>query len=108
MNKIVIKIGHFFLTYLYQYLLIGIVCQYLLIGIFCTIILCLVYSSSFAEMGLAIDEKIKTSEIEDFDYDELQLSPAHQVLISCIWMSLKVYIRLFAIISLILLYTRAI
>lgn len=53
-------------------------------------ILCLVYSSSFAEMGLAIDEKIKTSEIEDFDYDELQLSPAHQVLISCIWMSLKV------------------
>ncbi|XP_071553159.1 uncharacterized protein [Temnothorax nylanderi] len=49
-----------------------------------------VYSSSFAEMGLAIDEKIKTSEIEDFDYDELQLSPAHQVLISCIWMSLKI------------------
>ncbi|KYM98336.1 Thyroid adenoma-associated protein like protein [Cyphomyrmex costatus] len=38
-----------------------------------------VYSSSFAEMGLAIDEKIKTSEIEDFDYDELQLSPAHQI-----------------------------
>jgi len=51
-------------------------------------ILCLVYSSSFAEMGLAIDEKIKISEIEDCDYDELQLSPAHQVLISCIWMSL--------------------
>ncbi|XP_011875564.1 PREDICTED: uncharacterized protein LOC105566285 [Vollenhovia emeryi] len=49
-----------------------------------------VYSSSFAEMGLAIDEKIKTSEIEDFDYDELQLSSAHQVLISCIWMSLKI------------------
>ncbi|XP_012521796.1 uncharacterized protein LOC105828129 [Monomorium pharaonis] len=45
--------------------------------------------SSFAEMGLAIDEKIKTSEIEDFDHDELQLSSAHQVLISCIWMSLK-------------------
>jgi len=53
-------------------------------------ILFLVYSSSFAEMGLAIDEKIKISEIEDSDYDELQLSPAHQVLISCIWMSLKV------------------
>lgn len=50
-----------------------------------------VYSSSFAEMGLAIDEKIKTSEIETANnYDELQLSPAHQVLISCIWMSLKV------------------
>ncbi|KYQ58294.1 Thyroid adenoma-associated protein like protein [Trachymyrmex zeteki] len=49
-----------------------------------------VYSSSFAEMGLAIDEKIKTSEIEDFDYDQLQLSPAHQILISCIWMSLKI------------------
>lgn len=40
-------------------------------------------------MGLAIDEKIKTSEV-DSNYDELQLSPAHQVLISCIWMSLKV------------------
>ncbi|XP_070171070.1 uncharacterized protein [Polyergus mexicanus] len=51
----------------------------------------IVYSSSFAEMGLAIDEKIKTSEIETSNnYDELQLSPAHQVLISCIWMSLKV------------------
>jgi len=43
-------------------------------------------------MGLAIDEKIKISEIETSNnYDELQLSPAHQVLISCIWMSLKVY-----------------
>ncbi|EFN66775.1 Thyroid adenoma-associated protein-like protein [Camponotus floridanus] len=51
----------------------------------------LLYSSSFAEMGLAIDEKIKISEIETSNnYDELQLSPAHQVLISCIWMSLKV------------------
>ncbi|XP_029158338.1 uncharacterized protein LOC114930628 isoform X2 [Nylanderia fulva] len=50
-----------------------------------------IYSSSFAEMGLAIDEKIKTSEIETANnYDELQLSPAHQVLVSCIWMSLKV------------------
>lgn len=54
---------------------------------------CLVYSSSFAEMGLAIDEKIKTSEIETSNnYDELQLSPAYQVLVSCIWMSLKVHI----------------
>ncbi|XP_014468561.1 PREDICTED: uncharacterized protein LOC106741269 isoform X2 [Dinoponera quadriceps] len=48
------------------------------------------YSSSFAEMGLAIDEHIKTSEIDDSNYDALQLSPAHQVLTSCIWMSLKV------------------
>ncbi|EZA60989.1 hypothetical protein DMN91_005366 [Ooceraea biroi] len=48
------------------------------------------YSSSFAEMGLAIDEKIKTSKVDDANYDELQLSPAYQVLISCIWMSLKV------------------
>lgn len=40
---------------------------------------------------MAIDEKIKTSEIDNLnDSDELQLSPAHQVLMSCIWMSLKV------------------
>ncbi|EFN80006.1 Thyroid adenoma-associated protein [Harpegnathos saltator] len=49
-----------------------------------------VYSSSFAEMGLAIDEHIRISEIDDCNYGKLQLSPAHQVLISCIWMSLKV------------------
>ncbi|XP_012149072.1 uncharacterized protein LOC100876028 [Megachile rotundata] len=48
------------------------------------------YSSSFAEMGLAIDEIIKNSEVDNINYDELNLSPAHQVLISCIWMSLKV------------------
>nr|XP_012228384.1 PREDICTED: uncharacterized protein LOC105675675 isoform X2 [Linepithema humile] len=48
------------------------------------------YSSSFAEMGLAINEKIKTSEVDNSNYDELQLSPAHQMLMSCIWMSLKV------------------
>lgn len=53
------------------------------------------YSSSFAEMGLAIDEHIRTSEIDDCNYDELQLSPAHQVLISCIWTSLKVQIPAF-------------
>lgn len=41
-------------------------------------------------MGLAINEKIKISEVDESNYDELQLSPAHQVLISCIWMSLKV------------------
>ncbi|XP_076282854.1 uncharacterized protein LOC143210152 [Lasioglossum baleicum] len=48
------------------------------------------YSSSFAEMGLAIDAVIKNSEIDNTDFDELSLTPAHQVLISCIWMSLKV------------------
>ncbi|XP_076662007.1 uncharacterized protein LOC143365583 [Halictus rubicundus] len=47
-------------------------------------------SSSFAEMGLAIDTVIKNSEIDNTDFDELSLTPAHQVLISCIWMSLKV------------------
>nr|XP_033325425.1 uncharacterized protein LOC117219953 isoform X1 [Megalopta genalis] len=48
------------------------------------------YSSSFAEMGLAIDAVIKNSEINSIDFDELSLTPAHQVLISCIWMSLKI------------------
>lgn len=48
------------------------------------------YSSSFAEMGLAIDDVIKTSEVDRINFDELNLTPAHQVLISCIWMSLKV------------------
>ncbi|XP_078038510.1 uncharacterized protein LOC144470832 [Augochlora pura] len=48
------------------------------------------YSSSFAEMGLAIDAVIKNSEINNIDFDELSLTPAHQVLISCIWMSLKI------------------
>ncbi|XP_053978286.1 uncharacterized protein LOC128876172 [Hylaeus volcanicus] len=48
------------------------------------------YSSSFAEMGLAIDEAIKNSEVNNINFDELNLTPAHHVLISCIWMSLKV------------------
>ncbi|XP_029045659.2 uncharacterized protein LOC114877348 [Osmia bicornis bicornis] len=48
------------------------------------------YSSSFAEMGLAIDDVIKNSEVDSINFDELNLTPAHQVLISCIWMSLKV------------------
>ncbi|XP_043262720.1 uncharacterized protein LOC122403313 isoform X1 [Colletes gigas] len=48
------------------------------------------YSSSFAEMGLAINEVIKNSEVNRINFDELNLTPAHQVLISCIWMSLKV------------------
>nr|XP_033188778.1 uncharacterized protein LOC117156129 isoform X2 [Bombus vancouverensis nearcticus] len=48
------------------------------------------YSSSFAEMGLAINEAIKNSEIDNINFDDLSLTPAHQVLISCIWMSLKV------------------
>ncbi|KAF3430520.1 hypothetical protein E2986_07507 [Frieseomelitta varia] len=48
------------------------------------------YSSSFAEMGLAINETIKNSEIENINFDDLNLTSAHHVLISCIWMSLKV------------------
>ncbi|XP_024937005.1 uncharacterized protein LOC107263882 [Cephus cinctus] len=47
------------------------------------------YSSSFAEMGLAIDETVKTSDVAD-TFDEIALSPAHQLVVSCIWMSLKV------------------
>lgn len=48
-------------------------------------------SSSFAEMGLAINETIKNSELEeDYLYDEQNLSPAHQLVLSCIWLSLKV------------------
>lgn len=49
------------------------------------------YASSFAEMGLAINDTIKTSAINDDNYDDLILSPAHQVIVSCIWLSLKVY-----------------
>ncbi|XP_031835866.1 uncharacterized protein LOC116428388 [Nomia melanderi] len=48
------------------------------------------YSSSFAEMGLAIDAVIKNSAVDNINFDELCLTPAHQVLVSCIWMSLKV------------------
>ncbi|KAK2578215.1 hypothetical protein KPH14_009760 [Odynerus spinipes] len=47
-------------------------------------------ASSFAEMGLAINDTIKTSTIQDDNYDDLILSPAHQVIVSCIWLSLKV------------------
>ncbi|XP_046431030.1 uncharacterized protein LOC124184897 isoform X1 [Neodiprion fabricii] len=46
------------------------------------------FSSSFAEMGLAIDTTVKDSEISD-DYDDTILSPAHQLVITCIWISLK-------------------
>lgn len=42
-------------------------------------------------MGLAINDTIKTSAIHDDNYDDLILSPAHQVIVSCIWLSLKVY-----------------
>ncbi|KAG7199284.1 hypothetical protein KM043_018143 [Ampulex compressa] len=48
------------------------------------------YSSSFAEMGLAISETIKSSELDDDNLDELHLTPAYQLLLSCIWISLKV------------------
>lgn len=46
-------------------------------------------------MGLAINETIKNSEIDNIYFDDLSLTPAHQVLISCIWMSLKVKIFIF-------------
>lgn len=55
------------------------------------------YSSSFAEMGLAINETIRNSEINNLNFDDLSLTPAHQVLISCIWMSLKVKILIFIV-----------
>ncbi|XP_017892011.1 uncharacterized protein LOC108632148 [Ceratina calcarata] len=48
------------------------------------------HSSSFAEMGLAIDQAIKNSELDNIDVDDLSLTPAHQVLVSCIWTSLKI------------------
>lgn len=55
------------------------------------------YSSSFAEMGLAINETIRNSEIDSLNFDDLSLTPAHQILISCIWMSLKVKILIFIV-----------
>lgn len=49
-------------------------------------------------MGLAINETIRNSEIDNLNFDDLSLTPAHQILISCIWMSLKVKILIFIII----------
>ncbi|XP_053594769.1 uncharacterized protein LOC103578400 isoform X1 [Microplitis demolitor] len=46
------------------------------------------YSASFAEMGIAIEESIKNSEIND-ELDNTIVSPAHQIIISSIWMALK-------------------
>ncbi|KAH0554303.1 hypothetical protein KQX54_009350 [Cotesia glomerata] len=46
------------------------------------------YSASFAEIGIAIDETIKNSDIND-EFDNQLLSPAHQIIISNIWMALK-------------------
>lgn len=40
-------------------------------------------------MGLAIEESIKNSEVNE-DADEYVLSSSHQLVVSCIWMSLKV------------------
>ncbi|XP_015119848.1 uncharacterized protein LOC107043061 [Diachasma alloeum] len=45
------------------------------------------FSSSFAEMGIAIEAIITNSGIID-ESDECVLSPAHQTILSCIWMSL--------------------
>lgn len=48
-------------------------------------------------MGLAINEAIKNSKIDNINFDDLSLTPAHQVLISCIWMSLKVKVLTFIV-----------
>lgn len=45
-------------------------------------------------MGLAIDESVKDSELSD-KYDDVVLSPAHQIVITCIWISLKVILTMF-------------
>ncbi|XP_066584522.1 tRNA (32-2'-O)-methyltransferase regulator THADA [Prorops nasuta] len=53
-------------------------------------------SSSFAEMGLAIDDAIKNSQVTDDNNIEFCLLPSHQVMISCIWMTLKISCELAA------------
>lgn len=57
------------------------------------------YSSSFAEMGIAIDQAIKNSEITDDSVDNTTVSPAQQIVISCIWLGLKTFCDLAAKIS---------
>ncbi|XP_043285185.1 uncharacterized protein [Venturia canescens] len=50
------------------------------------------FSSSFEDMSIAVDSAIKNSEMDGANEvdDECSLSPAHQIVVSCIWMSLKV------------------
>ncbi|KAK0163047.1 hypothetical protein PV327_006758 [Microctonus hyperodae] len=56
------------------------------------------YSSSFAEMGIAIEETIKTSAVA-YEFNENIISPAHQIVLSCIWLALKTLCELSAKIS---------
>ena len=53
------------------------------------------YCSSFEEMSQAINESIRCSEVNE-DVNECLLSPAHQLVVSVIWMSLKVICELAA------------
>jgi hypothetical protein len=47
---------------------------------------------SFAEMDEAIQSNIQESlsDLLSVDEEELQLSPAHQLLLNCVWLNLKV------------------
>jgi hypothetical protein len=47
---------------------------------------------SFAEMDEAIESTIQQSlsDLMSVDEEELQLSPAHQLVLNCIWLNLKV------------------
>ncbi|XP_034947305.1 uncharacterized protein [Chelonus insularis] len=56
------------------------------------------YSSSFAEMAVAIEELIKSSVIKQ-DINNAVVTPAHQAVISTIWMALKTISELCAKIS---------
>lgn len=49
------------------------------------------FAPSFAEMGEAIESMISKQENKDIDSDlPLTLSPAHQLVLNCIWLNLKV------------------
>lgn len=49
------------------------------------------FAPSFAEMGEAIESMISKQENKDIDPDlPLTLSPAHQLVLNCIWLNLKV------------------
>lgn len=44
-------------------------------------------------MSIAVEAAIKNSEMDEGNEvnEDCNLSPAHQIVVSCIWMSLKVY-----------------
>ncbi|XP_015180065.1 PREDICTED: uncharacterized protein LOC107068326 [Polistes dominula] len=48
------------------------------------------YASSFKDMGLAINYIIQTSKLSDEINDDFTLIYANQIILSCIWLSLKV------------------